>query len=183
MTAGLAAETWYEHVAPAVTPRPPLDGRIETETCVVGGGLAGLSTALSLAERGRPVALLEAGRIGGGASGRNGGMVSAGFNRGFEWLRATVGHDAAEAFYRLSLEGMALLRRRIESRRMDCALVEGVIEASWFADGSTIASRIEPLNRLGARLEPWSGSACALPIARAAFVAAFSTATASTSIR
>ena len=53
--------------------------RIRAETAIVGGGLAGLATALSLAERGRTAVLIEARTIGAGASGRNGGMVSAGF--------------------------------------------------------------------------------------------------------
>ena len=79
----LGGTTWYEQAAAGAKPRAALTGGIETETCVIGGGLAGLGTALSLAERGQAVVLLEGGRIGGGASGRNGGMASAGFNRDF----------------------------------------------------------------------------------------------------
>ena len=57
---------------------PSLSGRHETDVCIVGGGLAGVATALALAERGHSVTLLEEHRIGWGASGRNGGFVSAG---------------------------------------------------------------------------------------------------------
>ena len=74
--------SWYRQAGGEVAARPVLAGRLEAETCVVGGGLAGLATAMSLAERGRPPVLIEAGRIGDGASGRNGGMASAGFTRG-----------------------------------------------------------------------------------------------------
>jgi gamma-glutamylputrescine oxidase len=57
----------------------------------------------------------------------------------------------------MSLEGVALLRRRIERWRIPCRLVEGVVEASWFADEARIESRVAAMNRLGAHLEPWSG--------------------------
>ena len=144
--------TWYEHGAAATAPAPPLAGRIDTGTCVVGGGLAGLGTALSLAERGLPVVLLEGLRIGSGASGRNGGMASAGFNRDFAFLLASVGRERAEALYRLSLEGLALLRRRIGEGGIECGLVEGVVAASWFA--ATMMPSVGQMRRLGARLEP-----------------------------
>jgi gamma-glutamylputrescine oxidase len=148
------AETWYEHVTGWPDPRPPLAGDVAAETCVVGGGLAGLGTALSLAERNRPVVLLEAARIGSGASGRNGGMASAGFNRDVSFLLAAVGKARAEKLYRLSLEGLALLRRRIEQGGIACGLVEGVVEASWFSDVTGADPHIREMNRLGARLEP-----------------------------
>lgn len=149
--------SWYETVGGTVPPLPPLAERIATETCVIGAGLAGLGTALSLAERGRPVVLLEAARIGAGASGRNGGMVSAGFNRPFGYIEKAVGPQAAEALYRLSLEGVACLRRRIARHAIACGLVEGVVEASWFAGEAELAREAERLGRLGAEVEAWSG--------------------------
>jgi gamma-glutamylputrescine oxidase len=146
--------TWYEHEAAAADVRPPLAGRIETGTCVVGGGLAGLGAALSLAERGLPVVLLEGRRIGSGASGRNGGMASAGFNRDFAFLLASVGRERAEALYRLSLDGLALLRRRIADGGIECGLVEGVVAASWFGGTAADDPFLGQMRRLGARLEP-----------------------------
>ena len=74
-------DSYYARTAKAGEIRPSLDGVIEAEVCVVGGGLAGLSTALGLAERGASVVLLEAHRIAWGASGRNGGFVAAGFSQ------------------------------------------------------------------------------------------------------
>ena len=67
--------------------RPPLEGAHEAEVCVIGAGLAGLTTALELQKRARATIVLERDRIGWGASGRNGGFVGAGFaadTRGFD---------------------------------------------------------------------------------------------------
>ena len=157
MRRAMEGTSWYETVGGAVPPAPPLAGAVETETCVIGGGLAGLGTALSLAERGRPVVLLEAARIGDGASGRNGGMVSAGFNRSLAFIEKVAGAAAAEALHRLSLEGVARLRRRIAAHGIACGLVEGVVEASWFASEADLARTALRLGRLGAQLEVWPG--------------------------
>lgn len=153
--AGGTGGSWYERVGGTVPPRSAPAGRLEAETCIVGGGLAGLGTALSLAERGHGALLLEAGRIGGGASGRNGGMASAGFTRGRDAVAARAGRETADALYRLSLAGLALLRRRIESHGIACGLVEGVVEASWRFDAEAMQRAAEPLRALGARLEVW----------------------------
>lgn len=150
-------ESWYERVGGAVPARPPLAGTVETATCIVGGGLAGLAVAQSLAGRGHAAVLLEAGRIGGGASGRNGGMVSAGFNRPLDFVVRAAGRATAETLYRLSRDAVLLLRRRIARHAIACDLVDGVVEASWSADAAATARRVEALNRLGARLEPWTG--------------------------
>ena len=63
-------DSYYTRTANPAPPRPALDGEIETDVCIVGGGLAGLSTALSLAERGKSVVVLEARRVAWGASSR-----------------------------------------------------------------------------------------------------------------
>jgi gamma-glutamylputrescine oxidase len=103
---------------------PALDGAVETETCVIGGGLAGLATALDLAERGRSVVLLEANRIGWGASGRNGGFMSPGFATGVSGLIEKVGLHKAREMYALSKMGHALVRERIAAYGIDCGPVE-----------------------------------------------------------
>ncbi len=61
---------------------PKLHGEVEADVCVIGGGLAGINTALGLIERGRSVVLLEANRVGWGASGRNAGFVTKGYGGG-----------------------------------------------------------------------------------------------------
>jgi gamma-glutamylputrescine oxidase len=112
----------------------PLEGEVEAEVCVIGGGLAGLATALGLAERGIKTALLEARRIAWGASGRNGGFVSPGFSLGVDSLVKRVGLDRATALYRLTREAMTLIRSRIDRFAIPCDPVEGVVIASWFDD-------------------------------------------------
>lgn len=95
--------------------RPPLRGDVEADVCVVGGGLAGLSTALGLAERGIKVVLIEAQRVGWGASGRNGGFVSAGFSLSPRQIVEDLGQAQAREIYDLSRNAVALIRRRIEA--------------------------------------------------------------------
>ena len=75
----VASETFFEATAVAQPDRSTLRTDLDCEVVVVGGGLAGLWTALTLARRGRDVVVVEAGRIGAGASGRNAGFVSAGY--------------------------------------------------------------------------------------------------------
>ena len=134
----------------------PLDGSVRARVCVVGGGLAGLATALSLAERGVDTVLIEAGEIGDGASGRNGGMVSAGFARGSLDLARRYGHDRARRLHALSQAAMRQLRGRVERHRITCQLVEGVVVASWLGDADGLRSEIEALNRdFGMRLAFW----------------------------
>ena len=105
---------YHRQLAP-VQGHPPLTGELETDTCVVGGGLAGVSTALELAERGRSVILLEAGRIAWSASGRNGGLVSAGWACGIERLVTRLGRDHARRLAALSRRGVQRVRERIRS--------------------------------------------------------------------
>lgn len=106
--------TYYDATAVPAPARPALEGVVETETCVVGGGLAGLSTAFDLAERGRSVVLLDAERIGWGASGRNGGFVVAGFPAGNLPLLRAVGPVKARELFDLSRMGQTLLAARID---------------------------------------------------------------------
>jgi gamma-glutamylputrescine oxidase len=148
--------SYYQLQAPAVPPRPPLTGAVEAEVAVVGGGLAGLATALSLGERGRRAVLLEAETVGAGASGRNGGMVSAGFAASTRLLERAAGREAAGSLMGLSREAMALVRERIDRYRIACAPVAGVVVASWFDDARALAAEVAEMNaRHGMRLEFW----------------------------
>ncbi len=116
-------------------PWPRLEGEVTAECCVIGGGLAGLNTALSLAEKGHEVCLLEAKRVGWGASGRNGGFVGAGgFARDLSSLYKSFGRETTRHLHDLSREGWSLVRERIERYAM--AGVDpkpGVLIANWFA--------------------------------------------------
>jgi len=148
--------SYYHIKAPSVPARPALARSIRAETAIIGGGLAGLATALSLAERGRTSVLIEARTIGAGASGRNGGMVSAGFAAPTRLLERAAGPEAARSLMRLSREAMDLIRARIDRHAIDCEPVSGVVIASWFDDGEALAAEVEEYNtRYGMRLEYW----------------------------
>lgn len=92
-----------------------LTGCETAEVCVVGGGLAGLSTARELAAMGRSVVVLEASRVGFGASGRNGGFVAAGYAEGIEAIARRVGRDNARQLFDLSRDGVRMVKANIEA--------------------------------------------------------------------
>src|SRR5581483_8727687 len=100
--------------APAgLRPRPALAGDQRAEIAIVGGGLTGLGAALALAEAGRQPILLEAQRIGWGASGRNGGQLLAGLGGDLAAARRRHGAALAQSLFDLSRDAVALVKRRI----------------------------------------------------------------------
>ena len=90
-------QTFYAQTRSDLTTRPALHGPHETDTVIIGGGLAGLTTALELVREGVAVTVLESESIGFGASGRNGGIVSPAFACGSDAITARVGPDKARA--------------------------------------------------------------------------------------
>ena len=149
-------DSYYSRTREERPPLPPLEGEVEAEVCVIGGGLAGLNTALGLAERGRQVVLLEARRIGWGASGRNGGFVTPGFALGAQDLEKRVGRADATALHGLTKEAMDLIRARIRGFAIDCGPVEGVVRASWFdRPGAMAAAADYARDVLGESCELW----------------------------
>lgn len=104
---------------------PPLAGQEAVHTCVIGGGLAGLSAALALAEQGVQVALLEAEEVGYGASGRNGGQVIQDYACGMETLERAVGERQAADLWRWSREAVDLVEQRVQRYGIDCGWQRG----------------------------------------------------------
>jgi gamma-glutamylputrescine oxidase len=137
------SETWYRMTACPAPRRPALYGRSDAAVCVIGGGFAGLNTALGLVERGqRDVVLLEAREVGFGASGRNGGFVFAGFSRGEAGLADDVGQSRARALYAGTRRAVAKIRQRIDRHAIDCSPVyEGTYWANWFDDPALLRRR------------------------------------------
>jgi gamma-glutamylputrescine oxidase len=116
--------------------------------------LAGLSTALGLAERGASVVLLEGNRVGWGASGRNGGFVSGGFSQSLQALEQRLGRDHALQIFGLSWDAVALMRQRIEAYAIDCGpIVDGVISASWFDDADGLKRERDYMAEVAGREE------------------------------
>src|SRR5690606_3341945 len=97
--------SWYAASAAPPTPRPALAGVVGADVCVVGAGFTGLSAALHLVERGYRVVVLEAARVGWGASGRNGGQMVNGYSRDIDVIERRHGPDAARALGAMMFEG------------------------------------------------------------------------------
>ncbi len=109
-------ETYYRRaLGPDAVQRPALEGRVKTDVCIVGGGLAGLTAALELARKGRKVCVLEANRVAWGASGRNGGFVSPGWAARYKNIQRMVGSDHAKELHRLSIEGADAVLSNVHS--------------------------------------------------------------------
>ncbi|MBD8527778.1 NAD(P)/FAD-dependent oxidoreductase [Pseudomarimonas arenosa] len=112
--------TWYQASAPQRTAAPPLYGRRQVDVCILGGGFTGLSCALSLAEAGLRVAVIEAEQIGAGASGRNGGQLIFGYSCEQHKLVDLLGKADARRVFQWSLEGVQLVHQRCADYAIDC---------------------------------------------------------------
>lgn len=125
---GVIENSLYEAGVRRAPALPPLAGRVDADVCVIGGGYAGLSAALELAERGYKVVLLEAQRLGWGASGRNGGQVLVGFGTdGERAIERQLPRDQARRAWDTSVQGVELVRERIARYRIDCEYVSGAL--------------------------------------------------------
>jgi gamma-glutamylputrescine oxidase len=126
----VAEASYYSHSALPAPDRPTLAGAIDADVCVIGGGIAGCSTALHLAERGYRVVLLEAQRIGYGASGRSGGQAIGGYACGQQELEQQVGRENARRMWDISVEGLGLIRDRVTRHAIDCDLHWGQLHVA-----------------------------------------------------
>ena len=174
--------SWYAASAAPPAEQPALDGRIaDADVCILGAGYTGLSAALELARAGYRVVVLEAQRIGWGASGRNGGQAIVGYGCEQSTLEDLLGLDAARALFELSREGMGLLRARIAEHAIACdwrdghahvpikprqerALRAGIVEMAekygyplqWW-DRARLRTELDSDRYLGAVYDPLSG--------------------------
>ncbi|ANB76602.1 FAD-dependent oxidoreductase [Paraburkholderia phytofirmans OLGA172] len=154
-------QSFYEATVARSTGRSsayaPLTGRRSVNVCIIGGGLAGLSTALGLAERGvADIAVLEAEQVGFGASGRNGGFVFGGYSLDCADLLKTLGPARARELYTLTTDAVDLVRKRIQRYRIDCDVTDaGVILANWFDEPARLdAQRRLMRDSFGVEWEP-----------------------------
>ncbi|WP_417695400.1 NAD(P)/FAD-dependent oxidoreductase [Pseudomonas sp.] len=131
---------------------PLLQGELVADVCVVGGGFSGLNTAIELAERGMSVVLLEAHKIGWGASGRNGGQLIRGVGHGLEQFAPIIGADGVRQMKLMGLEAVEIVRQRVERFQIHCDLAWGYCDlANKPGDLEGFAEDAEELRSLGYR--------------------------------
>jgi len=132
-------ESYYTATANVQLELPSLNGEESADVCVIGGGYTGLSSALHLAERGYDVVLLEAERVGWGASGRNGGQCSVGQRLSQEDIENKLGEDEAARLWSLAVEAVDTVRDLIGRYDIQCDLKRGCLvgaakpsDAEWY---------------------------------------------------
>jgi gamma-glutamylputrescine oxidase len=130
--------------------REPLQGTLQADVVVVGAGFAGLSAALELSARGLRVVVLEAQRVGSGASGRNGGQAIVGYACGQMPYEQQLGAEAAQTAWDLSLQAIELLDQRIATHRIECERVHGYLNVAVSPRKlRTLRAEFEALGRRG----------------------------------
>lgn len=107
----------------------PLQGEQTTDVCVIGAGFTGISTALHLAERGYAVHVVEANKVGWGASGRNGGQIIGGI-AGEEYVAKKLGKDVEDIFGELRWAGHEIIRERVRNYGIECDLKFGYLDVA-----------------------------------------------------
>jgi len=130
---GEHAPSWYAASLPPEVDRPALSGAIRADVVILGAGYTGLWAALTLARAGRRVVVLDAHRVGFGASGRNGGQVQSGFNKPQSWLEARLGQTRAHALWDISQAAKDQLRDFCATHAPEAAFRPGLAHGEYSA--------------------------------------------------
>jgi len=140
--------SWYAATADPLEPQPSLQESVNCDVCIIGAGFTGLSAALSLAERGIDVVLLDAHRIGWGASGRNGGQLGSGQRVDQDDLEKQYGVATAHALWGLAQASKRCVHQLLEKHHIDCDFVPGIIAADHKPSFSShTQAYVEKLNK------------------------------------
>ncbi|HEV7434906.1 MAG TPA: FAD-binding oxidoreductase [Pseudorhizobium sp.] len=132
-------DTYYSRTMTGTATRTAVTGTVECDTVIVGGGLAGLTTALQLARGGQSVVVLEGHSIGFGASGRNGGFVSPGYATGGDEIARMAGVESARQLHLMSIEGVVFVRDTIaELNLTDADPKPGIMSVLRYDDGESL---------------------------------------------
>ncbi|PAU87418.1 gamma-glutamylputrescine oxidoreductase [Pseudomonas sp. WN033] len=123
--------SYYAASANPSPERPPLNGNHETDVCIIGAGYTGISTALFLLEHGFKVTVLEAAKVGFGASGRNGGQIVNSYSRDIDAVERSVGAQQARLIGDMAFEGGRIIRERIAKYNIQCDLKDGGVFAAF----------------------------------------------------
>ena len=121
-------DSYYAATAVGIQDHPALNGAQRADACVIGGGFTGLSAALNLAEQGMDVVLLEAERVGFGASGRNGGMIGSGQRKDILEIEKQFGLERARELWQFGEAAKNEIRERVEKHDIACDLQYGQLE-------------------------------------------------------
>lgn len=125
--------SYYAATAAPAPERPALGGERRVEVCIVGAGFTGLSAGIELAERGHEVMVLEAAKVGWGASGRNGGQIVNGLNASLETIEGRYGRGTADFVATVVQEGGRIIRERIARYAIACDLRDGNLFTAFTA--------------------------------------------------
>ncbi|MFD2643208.1 NAD(P)/FAD-dependent oxidoreductase [Pseudomonas japonica] len=127
------AASYYSASLNDQTQYPTLQGTVEVDVAIIGGGFTGVASAVELAERGLKVAIVETNRIGWGASGRNGGQVTgslSGDEAMRKQMRARLGDDVDDFIWHLRFRGHDIIQQRVARYGIDCDLKRGHLHAA-----------------------------------------------------
>ena len=119
------ADSYYAASQNNVRAWPAVSTDCDVEVCIIGAGMTGCSAALSLAESGISCAVLEARKIGWGASGRSGGQMIVGLNKSFDWLARHTDPETAQSLWRMSADGIDLIENLCQKHDIQCDLTRG----------------------------------------------------------
>ncbi len=122
--------SYYTATAKGIAEVSSLEADERCDVCVIGGGFTGVSAALHLAETGYQVVLLEANRIGWGASGRNGGQLHTGQRKWQSELEESFGKRRAHELWDLAEEAKRLVKERISQHKIQCDYKDGLLHAA-----------------------------------------------------
>lgn len=122
--------SYYAASANSTADRPALQGAHETDVCVIGAGYTGISTALFLLEHGFRVTVLEAAKVGFGASGRNGGQIVNSYSRDIDVIERTRGAEQSRLLGEMAFEGARIIRERVAKYQIQCDLKDGGVFAA-----------------------------------------------------
>ncbi|MDA0425378.1 NAD(P)/FAD-dependent oxidoreductase [Stutzerimonas frequens] len=122
--------SYYAATANMTKERPTLQEAKQTDVCVIGAGYTGLSTALFLLEKGFSVTVLEAAKVGFGASGRNGGQIVNSYSRDLDSIERSVDSSAAKLIGQMAFEGGRIIRERVARYNIQCDLKDGGVFAA-----------------------------------------------------
>ncbi|KAA0873619.1 NAD(P)/FAD-dependent oxidoreductase [Nitrincola tapanii] len=131
--------SWYAATRVHQRTWPRLEGQIQCQIAIIGGGFTGINTAIELAQEGYQVTLLEAHRLGWGASGRNGGELIRGIGHHLDQFQPSLGDEGVKRLKQLGLEAVDLVKKRIQAHQIPCDLHLG------YADLATCSRHIEDL--------------------------------------